>query len=253
MTCLSTCRFGTPVTNSTVQQINIGITNITAVHRAEVALMYINADGKADDARKFVADVKNRYGNGTCALCTIYNATGNTLTFLRFHTYAGTVWQFPYPHVIQNGQWGAFLHVRGTLAGPSKEGVIYRGQNNGGITRDWMLVWNISRMNYQNRVYTEIRNIVGSTINWDTVNNNMEQQLTNHVTTAHGCFSSVSVGAGPSPNFVGIMSLEGVNRDVAALANDVSAIFSSLDSKYEDDEGVLDDSVDDATPATGES
>ncbi|KAL3633511.1 hypothetical protein CASFOL_022273 [Castilleja foliolosa] len=64
-------------------------------------------------------------------------------------------------------------------------------------------------MDYQNKVYTEIR-IGGSTINWDTVNQNMKQQLTNMVTTTLGCFSSVSVGAGPSPNYVGIMSLQGV-------------------------------------------
>ncbi|KAL3633512.1 hypothetical protein CASFOL_022274 [Castilleja foliolosa] len=247
--------FGTPVTDSTVQQINIGITNITAQHRAEVALTYINAEGKADDARRFVADVKKQYGAGTCALCTIYNATGNTLTFSGFHSWAGTVWQSPYPHVLQNGQWGAFLHVRGTLAGPSKEGVVYRGRNNAGLSRDWVLVWNIKRMNYQNKVYTEIRT-GGSTINWDTVNQNMKQQLTNHVTTSLGCFSSVSVGAGPSPNYVGIMSLQGVTRanDVTALANDISTIFSSLDSKYEGDEGVEggDDSDDDATPTTAE-
>ncbi|KAL3633510.1 hypothetical protein CASFOL_022272 [Castilleja foliolosa] len=87
--------FGVPVTDSTVQQINIGITNITAQHRAQVAMEYINSEGKADDARRFVADVKKKYGTGTCTLCTIYNATGNTLTFVRSHTWEGQVWQSP--------------------------------------------------------------------------------------------------------------------------------------------------------------
>ncbi|KAL3645943.1 hypothetical protein CASFOL_011123 [Castilleja foliolosa] len=74
----------------------------------------------------------------------------------------------------------------------------------------------------------------------------MEQQTTNHSTTALGCFSSVSIGAGSSPYFVGITTLEGVNRNATAITSDVSAIFLSLDSKYEDDDEGVDEL--DATP-----
>ncbi|KAL3645956.1 hypothetical protein CASFOL_011136 [Castilleja foliolosa] len=237
--------FGTPVDNGTVEEIYLGITNITAQHRAEVALNYINAGGKADDARAFVNDLKYWYGNGTSTLCTIYNATGNNLTFARKNTWEGSVWRSPYPNIIQNGQWGAFLHVRDRLMGPSHEAAMYTGQNLAGNTRDWLLAWNTSRRHFQNRVYTEIRTSVP---NWNTINNNMEQQTTNHSTTALGCFSSVSVGSGSSPHFVAIMTLEGVNRNAAAIASDVSAIFSSLDSKTEDDEGVEGIDEPDATP-----
>ncbi|KAL3645946.1 hypothetical protein CASFOL_011126 [Castilleja foliolosa] len=76
----------------------------------------------------------------------------------------------------------------------------------------------------------------------------MEQNTNNHKTTALGCFSSVLVGSGSSPHFVAIMTLEGVTRNAAAIESDVSAIFSSLDSKYEDDEGVEGVDEPDATP-----
>ncbi|GFP92037.1 23 kDa jasmonate-induced protein [Phtheirospermum japonicum] len=243
---MSTNVFGTPVTNATVQEIHIGLpaASITAQHRAEVALTYINSGGKADDARSFVADLKRQYGDGTSTLCTIYNATGNNLTFTRKNTWEGSVWRSPYPNILQNGQWGAFLHVRERLMGPSKEACMYRGQNLAGNAREWLLAWNVKRRDQPNKVYTEIRT---NAPNWNTVNNNMKPQSTNHSATSLGCFSSVLVGSGSSPNYVAIMTLEGVNRDATTLATDVSAIFSSLDSQYKDDEGV-DDSADATTP-----
>ncbi|KAL3645947.1 hypothetical protein CASFOL_011127 [Castilleja foliolosa] len=140
---------------------------------------------------------------------------------------------------------GAFMHVRGRLMGPSHEAAMYRGQNLSGATREWLFAWNTPRMNYQNRVYTEIRTSIP---NWNTINNNMERNTNNHKTTALGCFSSVSIGSGSSPHLVAIMTLEGVNRNAATIASDVSAIFSSLDSKYEDDEGVEGIDEPDATP-----
>ncbi|KAL3645945.1 hypothetical protein CASFOL_011125 [Castilleja foliolosa] len=143
--------FGVPVDNGTVQEVMIGITNITAQHRAEVALSYMNAGGKADNASRFVDNLKWQYGTGTSTLCTIYNATGNTLTFTRSHTWEGSVWRVSYPPIIQNGQWGAFLHVRDRLMGPSHEAAMYRGQNLAGATREWLFAWNTPRMNYQNQ------------------------------------------------------------------------------------------------------
>lgn len=55
------------------------------------------------------------------------------------------------PFYYSDGQWGAFLHVRGSLTGPSKEAVVYSGKNNDGISCDWMLAWNTALMNYQSR------------------------------------------------------------------------------------------------------
>ncbi|KAL3645942.1 hypothetical protein CASFOL_011122 [Castilleja foliolosa] len=114
---MSTNVFGIPVDNGTVQQIQIGITNITAQHRAEVALSYINSEGKANDATRFVDDLKRQYGTGTSTLCTIYNATA----------------------------MGRVPARRGSLTGPSKEAALYTGQNLAGNNREWLLAWNTRR------------------------------------------------------------------------------------------------------------
>lgn len=242
--------FGNPVTDDTVRLVYPNLTQITALHRAEVALQYMNADDRATNVSRFVHNLKGAYGTGTSTLCMIFNATGGNLQFDRHHSWEGSVWQSPFPQVIQNGQWAGFLFVRNRLMGPSKGAIVYRGQNNAGNGRDWMLAWNTPRMNWQNRVYTEIRS-AGSfnSVNWNTINNSMEAQYNNHSTTALGCFSSVSIGSGSSPEFVGIMSLAGLRSDLAAIASDVSVVSESLDSKYEDEVGEGGEGEDEAAPA----
>ncbi|KAL6528754.1 hypothetical protein OROMI_028930 [Orobanche minor] len=134
--------------------------------------------------------------------------------------------------------------------GPSKGAIVYRGQNNAGNGHDWMLAWNTPRMNWQNRVYTGIRS-AGSfnSVNWNNISNSMEAQYNNHSTTSLGCFSSVLIGSGSSPEFVGIMSLAGLRSDLMAIASDVSIVSESLDSKYEDEVGEGDEGEDEAAPA----
>ncbi|XP_075522022.1 23 kDa jasmonate-induced protein-like [Primulina tabacum] len=233
---MATNVFGNPVTDDTVKLIYPNIINITAQNRAEVALLYMNADERATNVSRFVHNLKAAYGTGTSTLCMIYNATGGNLSFVLNHTWEGSVWQSPYPQIIQNGQWAGFLHVRDRLIGPSKEAIVYRGQNNVGASRDWMLAWNTSRMNYQNRVYAEIREAGGfGSANWNTIDSSMEKQTNNYSTTALGGFASASIGSGSSPEFVGIMSLSGLGSNFMAMASDVSVVSQSLDSKYVDD------------------
>ncbi|CAA0830706.1 Unknown protein [Striga hermonthica] len=258
---MATNVFGNPVTDETVRLVFPNLTTITATNRAEVALLYMNAEEKSTNVSKFVHNLKEAYGTGTSTLGMIYNATGGNLSFVLSNTWEGDMWRSPYPHVIQNGQWAGFLHVRGRLMGPSKEAIVYRGQNNTGASRDWMLCWNTTRMNSQNNVYAEIRT-AGSfaSANWKTIDNNMDRNTNNFSTTMNGGFASVSVGAGSSPEFVGIMSLPGVTARALAIAHDISEIFPSLDSKYDEldgkDGGEEQDSAtavaDDAAPKTDE-
>ncbi|KAG6467882.1 23 kDa jasmonate-induced protein-like [Zingiber officinale] len=239
---MATNVFGNPVTDDTVRLIFPNITEITARHRAEVALQYMNADEKATNVSRFVHNLKEAYGTGTSTLGMIYNATGGNLSFVLNHTWEGAVWRSPYPQVIQNGQWAGFLHVRGRLMGPSKEAIVYRGVNNDGAGRDWMLAWNTSRMNYQNRVYAEIHTAGGfGSANWNAIDSKMDSQTNNYSTTALGGFASASIGAGSSPEFVGILSLEGLGSNFMAMATDVSVVSQSLDSKYVDDVEGADD------------
>ncbi|KAL6544313.1 hypothetical protein OROGR_010810 [Orobanche gracilis] len=247
---MATNVFGNPVTDDTVRLVYPNLTQITALDRAGVALQYMNADDRATNVSRSVHNLKEAYGNGTSTLCMVFNATGGNLHFDRHHSWEGSVWRSPFPDIIQNGQWAGFLFVRDRLMGPSKGAIVYRGENNDGIGRDWMLAWNTSRMDWQNRVYTEIR-AAGSfnSANWNTINNSMEAQTNNHSTTSLGCFASGSIGSGSSPEFVGRMSLAGLRSDLAAIASDVSVISESLDSKYKDDVGEGDEGEDGAVPA----
>lgn len=230
--------FGNPVTNDTVRLIypNLPVSDITAGHRAQVAMLYRNADGKADNASRFVHELKDRYGTGTSTLCTLYNATGGPITFVLKNTWEGEVWNSPYPHIIQNGQWAAFLHVRSRLMGPSKEAVVYNGRNNNGVSCDWMVAWNTPRRDFQNRVLTQIRNAgFFRTVNWGTIDNLMERQRNNHSDTWNGCHSIVSIGAGSSPQFVATLTLANLPGNLLLMADDVSGVPKMLDSNYADD------------------
>ncbi|KAG6467874.1 hypothetical protein ZIOFF_072438 [Zingiber officinale] len=209
---MATNVFGNPVTDETVRLVSPNITQITARDRARVALQYMNAEEKATNVSRFVHNLKEAYGTGTSTLGMIYNATGGNLTFDLNHTWEGAVWHSPYPQIIQNGQWAGFLHVRDRLIGPSKEAIVYRG------------------------VYAEIGTAGGfGSANWNAIDSKMDSQTNNYSTTALGGFASASIGAGSSPEFVGIMSLDDLGSNFMAMASDVSVVSQSLDSKYVDD------------------
>ncbi|KAH7534006.1 23 kDa jasmonate-induced protein [Ziziphus jujuba] len=202
--------FGNPVTDELVKQLYPNKTNITSKDRAEVAFQFINSGGKDVDAKNFVYGLKEQYGNGISAKCMIYNATGDTLTYSRKHDWHGHIWQSPYPAKIQNGQWGAFLHVHPSWFAGSESAIVYRGFNGNGYLCDWMLSWGIPYIG-DNHAYTEIREGHHyETDHWDYIQGLLEGQSTKDDDTWNGCYSVVTIGEGTSPEFVGIMTLEGV-------------------------------------------
>ncbi|KAH7515051.1 hypothetical protein FEM48_Zijuj11G0155000 [Ziziphus jujuba var. spinosa] len=74
--------------------------------------MMKDADSKVEKARKFVEGLKPKYGAALIStLCLIYKATGNRLTLVGSHDREGHIGDSPYPLLLENGQWGAFLHV----------------------------------------------------------------------------------------------------------------------------------------------
>ncbi|KAF3447787.1 hypothetical protein FNV43_RR08491 [Rhamnella rubrinervis] len=106
-----------------------------------------------DDIRRelqnFVHNLKQRYGSGISSLCMIFNATGRSLTYVGNKDWNGQIYESPYPSLLQNGQWGAFLHTRPKVSLRGSQGaVVYRGQNNAGVPSDWMLAWSIPRIGH---------------------------------------------------------------------------------------------------------
>ncbi|KAK1309868.1 hypothetical protein QJS10_CPA08g00129 [Acorus calamus] len=126
--------FGNPITNSTLEGMpEYNGKTITRTDRAHVALNMKNAADKDVNARQYVENLKARWGNGVSTLCLLYNATGDTVTFVTSHDWHGHIGPGPYPTAMANGQWGAFLHVKtsGAATG-SSAAVVYHGMNGAG-------------------------------------------------------------------------------------------------------------------------
>ena len=116
---------------------------LTQSERARQALNLQTAGGKDTNARTFVRNLKAQYGNGVSALCLVYNATGNSLTFVESKDWYGEIWNSPFPQRIQNGQWGAFLHTKKpVVATGSMAAAVYRGSDGiSGNNCDYMMSW----------------------------------------------------------------------------------------------------------------
>ncbi|KAH7515040.1 hypothetical protein FEM48_Zijuj11G0153900 [Ziziphus jujuba var. spinosa] len=168
---------------------------ITAVDRAYVALMMKDVDNKSENARKFVEGLKPKYGH---------------------------IGDSPYPLLLENGQWGAFLHVQGSQYHGSFAVTIYCCQDENGDGFDWILSWYNPRNDTRssnNGVCTEIHEADQfKGINWSSIHDNVWGKLTNadhHYSSAtlNGCYSTVITGCSDvidsdnriSPIFEGIM------------------------------------------------
>ncbi|CAA0812733.1 Unknown protein [Striga hermonthica] len=227
--------FGQAITEEVVEMLFPNANPITNLHRAEAALLHINAGEKATNVTTFVHNLKAAWGTGTSTLGMVYNATGGTISLMRAHSWEGSAWRASFPQVVQNGQWFGFLFVRNRLLGPAKGALVYRGRDNSGSNRDWLISWDNTRMNYQNHVFAQVRLSTSlNSLNWATIDTLMLRQFNNFSVSENGGFASVGIGAGSSPEFVGILSLAGLSPRAMTHATDLSVIYPSLDSKYND-------------------
>ena len=121
--------FGTPITNGTRTQ------------RALAAKNNQNTDGKLDQVLQ-VSNQSQKVGiaaTGSTTFGRIYNATGQTVTYVTTHDWEGNI-SGPYPVEIQNGQWAVFEHVdnRRTNRKGSVAAVVYNIED----CCDFMISWN---------------------------------------------------------------------------------------------------------------
>ncbi|PWA61530.1 cytolysin/lectin [Artemisia annua] len=118
-----------------------------------------NADNKRDEALAYVRRQKAQWGTGVSTLCFFYNATGETLFFDGEHSWFGRIYG-SYPLIVQNGQWGAFLHVKRTAAASGSMGyVLYRvkGTNDAGYLSSligWDNPWN--KAGHSNKAFCDV-------------------------------------------------------------------------------------------------
>ncbi|CAN6356752.1 unnamed protein product [Urochloa humidicola] len=170
----------------------------------------MNAGGKDTNAQQFVDNLKQRYGNGISTKCLIYNATGVTLDFVTYHDWRGKVYETPYPAVIHNGQWGAYLHVKPSVATRGSIGaVVYRSRRpNGSSTKcDWMFSWMIPYTG-RNRVYTEIRDEGHFPQHWKYIKDAKLKKSSRQSTDRnYGYISNTTIGEATTANARAIFQL----------------------------------------------
>ncbi|CAN6352177.1 unnamed protein product [Urochloa humidicola] len=201
--------FGVPITRETL--IATGeYEDPSQEDIADYAMKMINAGEKDTNAQQFVDNLKGRYGNGISTKCLIYNATGITLNFVTYKDWRGHVFEAPYPSVIHNGQWGAFLHVKpGGAARGSIGAVVYRSKRPNGSrdSCDWLFSWMIP-FTGDNTVYTEIRGEDHFPQHWDYIYGTKLENSTRHSTDRnYGYISTITIGEASTANARAIFQL----------------------------------------------
>lgn len=141
--------------------VEIGLTP-TRENKAKRAYDTMNLGNKYDNALSFVKGLKRKWGNGITSLCLLYNATGETLTYTTSHNWFGDIGPSPYPTIILNGQWGAFLHTKiPKVPSGSAAAVVYRGKYTDNAFCDRMIMWSIpwQRFTQDNAVCVYVKNV----------------------------------------------------------------------------------------------
>ncbi|KAF3447069.1 hypothetical protein FNV43_RR12249 [Rhamnella rubrinervis] len=203
--------FGSPITKA-ASTLNLN-TPAENKARAERAMGTRFADGKYEEAREAVEQLKQKYGDGSCTLGLIYNATGNTITHVGGHNWEGNIYeQTSYPAQLENGQWGVFLHVRSSSRSGSVGAVVYRGKDKTGTDYDRMLAWYNPLSQTPNAVYTEIREPRHYERNyWSYIGGELKDSAWNNSETGNGCHTIVKIDRdGEAAFFEGILTLDRV-------------------------------------------
>nr|XP_028964041.1 23 kDa jasmonate-induced protein-like isoform X1 [Malus domestica] len=206
--------FGNPITDETLKGMpEYADKQIGRLDRAYVALNMKNAAEKDFNARTHVEKLKEQYGDGVSTLCLVYNATGETIRYAYKKDWYGHIGNAPYPPLIANGQWGAFLHVKtaGESSG-SNAAVVYRGLNIVNEECDWMLSWSNpwDRTKSDNTVITEIRGLNHFESYWSLIYGYLEKGQAYSKDRWNGCVSIMSTGSDTSPIVEAILTLENV-------------------------------------------
>nr|XP_043611105.1 23 kDa jasmonate-induced protein-like [Erigeron canadensis] len=180
--------------------------------RAYKALEDNNLDGKRDQAIQYVKHEQQKFaaqGGVLCTLTIFYNATGETLFYEEDHSKYGKIYD-SYPARIQNGQWGAFLHIKRAAAPTGSEGyVVYRGKCNSTDFCKQLIAWDVpvNQAHVDNHAYCDIY-ADDYDINKDKVYKRMEAGSKQRTTTKKGMCITSSIDEGTSPLYEAHFTIE---------------------------------------------
>ncbi|KAI3742541.1 hypothetical protein L1987_60226 [Smallanthus sonchifolius] len=196
--------FGKPVTEGTRMQ------------RAQQALNNPNEGGKRGEALAYVRQLKQNWGTGVSTLGIFYNATGESMVFTQENSSYGHIYDL-YPTRVQNGQWGAFLHVKTTAAASGSVGfVVYRVMVDDTEFCNQLISWsNPWSGTYNNQAYCDIFND-GKVDAPSEVYQKMEAiDSRQHAVIKNGLLITTKIEEGTSP----LYEAEFTRADVAAMKN----------------------------------
>ena len=179
--------FGTPITHGTrAQRALAAKNNQNAGGKLDQVLLLSNQSQKAAVGGGNVSIFSTTYGK-------VYNATGETMTYVTDHDWEGNV-SGKYPLSIQNGQWAAFQHV-GTRR-PGRNGSVAAVVYNFGDTCDSMISWNnpVKTAHGSNTVYCEM-NDPGhfDHCDWNAIYKKLMESSTEDQTSMAGYTTKVSI------------------------------------------------------------
>nr|GEY47237.1 hypothetical protein [Tanacetum cinerariifolium] len=186
------------------------VTEGTRLERAATAEKNQNADSKRDEAIAYVRKQKEKSAAGVSTLCILYNATGETLHYDKEHSWFGRVWDSN-PMELQNGQWGAFLHVKrvGEDTG-SMAYVIYRveANNNEGYCSG-LIAWAnpLDHTSHNTHAFCDIYDD-GKNDDDDTIYKNVNESVRQKVVHKKGIRLTTTIESGTSALFEAHFNLD---------------------------------------------
>ncbi|KAH7510598.1 hypothetical protein FEM48_ZijujUnG0109200 [Ziziphus jujuba var. spinosa] len=121
--------------------------------------------------------------------------------------------------MIENGQWGVFLHRRAPKPEFGSTGaVVYHGTDAENKACDWILAWKnpYDKSQHKNTAYTEVREInhfYNDDNTWKRVRDGMKKFKLADKSNHYGCLSSVKIGEGRYSHFTAVLTLEKANEN----------------------------------------
>lgn len=213
--------FGSPVTKTTLEALQKdGIREYEGreITRHDLALEAVNmmdADNKAAEARASADKLLYKTGANVGTKCLIYNATGDTIRFIRSHSWAGHFSDDTFPAELANGQWGVFLHTKDVGAPPGWSGaVVYRLKAPEGCSEeevDLLTAWSTACGRwYDNNCYAEIseKDYFNDAILGDIIEIQMKETTGRECVTTYDLFqATVSITDTTTPVFEAVIQL----------------------------------------------
>ncbi|XP_076956558.1 23 kDa jasmonate-induced protein-like [Bidens hawaiensis] len=175
--------------------------------RALEALNKTNVDGKYDQANEYLRQQKQLSEKEVATLCLFYNATGETLAFSKQNSKYGNLYG-SYPSTVQNGQWGAFLHV-GEINRGSSGFVVYNVKNDDKDAQfRQLLSWaNSGFQNTNNHAYCDVFDD-GKQLDPDLIYKKTELSLQNHDVKNLGMQTETTIEVGRFPLYEALLTRE---------------------------------------------